>query len=100
MIFGGTPIRERERLMCSYLTESNTVLLLSRNKWPGAPLRLTSLRKTERSIREIKVEVEGRTDVLAPIRIECLTIFFTIKVKKALIKLFGWFQEGLWGVVL
>jgi hypothetical protein len=51
--FGGTPIRERERLKPSYLIESNTPHLSSRNKWPRALVRLTSLRETERLIRKL-----------------------------------------------
>jgi hypothetical protein len=85
--------------MCSYLIESNAALLASRNKWQRAPVRLTSLRKTETSIREFYVEVEGRTDVLAPIRMECSTILSVIRVNKIFKRNFGWFREGLWGLV-
>jgi hypothetical protein len=54
----------------------------------GAPIRLNSLRNTERSIRELYVEIEGRTNVLAPIRMECSTTLSVILVNKTFMKTF------------
>jgi hypothetical protein len=55
--------------MCSKVIESKAADLSSRNKCPGFPVLRVLVRNTLRGESESWVDVPGRTEVLAPLRI-------------------------------
>jgi hypothetical protein len=60
---------------------SNAADLSSKKMCPLCFGRFVSFRKTDRGSGKSKVEMPGRTKVLAPVRIKYLVIRFTIRTK-------------------
>jgi hypothetical protein len=60
---------------------SNVADLSSRKMCPSRFVRFVSLRKTDRGSSESKVEVPGRTEEMARVRIEYLVSKFVISPK-------------------